>query len=60
MYNSRKQEKVALRRLNRIIKKVKDIEKESAGNDNKKIMLYNKKWQNIEIMLPLFKKKQTC
>ena len=29
-------------KLIRIITKVKDIEKESAGNDDKKIMLYNK------------------
>ena len=34
----------------------KDIEKESAGNDDKKIMLYNKKWQNIENMLLFLKK----
>ena len=31
--------------------KVKDIEKENAGNDDTKIMLYNKKWQNLENML---------
>ena len=42
-YNSRKQEKFTLRKLTRIITKVKDIEKESAGNDDKKIMLCNKK-----------------
>ena len=58
LYNSRKQEKVTLRKLIRIITKVKDIEKESAGNDYKKIMLYNRKWQNIENVL-LFSKK-TC
>ena len=51
LYNSRKQEKATLRKLIRIIAKVKDIEKESAWNDDKKIMLYNKKWQNIENML---------
>ena len=56
--NSRKQEIVTLRKLNRIIKKVKDIEKESAGNDNKKIMLYNKKWQNIENVTFLKKQQQ--
>ena len=44
LYNSRKQEKVTLRKLIRIITKVKDIEKESAGNDDKKIMPYNKNW----------------
>ena len=49
--NSRKQEKVTLGKLVRIIIKVKDIEKESAGNDDKKIVPYNKKWQNIENML---------
>ena len=32
----RKQEKVTLRKLIRIITKVKDIEKESAGNDDEK------------------------
>ena len=37
LYNSRKQEKLTLRKLIRIITKVKDIEKESAGNDDKKI-----------------------
>ena len=58
MCNSRKQEIVTLRKLNRIIKKVKDIEKESAGNDNKKIMLYNKKWQNIENVTFLKKQQQ--
>ena len=42
LYNSRKQEKVTLRKLIRIIIKVKNIEKESAGNHNKKIMLYRK------------------
>ena len=51
MYNSRKHEKNALTKLIRITVKVKDIEKESAGNDDKKIMLYNKKWQNIENVL---------
>ena len=33
------QEKVTLRKLIKIITNVKDIEKESAGNDDKKIML---------------------
>ena len=47
LYNS----KVKLRKLIRIITKVKDIERESAANDNKKIMLYTKKWHNIENML---------
>ena len=42
LHNSRKQEKVTLRKLIRIIIKVKNIEKESAGNHNKKIMLYRK------------------
>ena len=37
MYNSRKQEKVTLRKLIRIIMKVKEIEKESPGNDDKKV-----------------------
>ena len=35
----------------RIIIKVKNIERGSAGNDDKNIMLCNKKWQNIEDML---------
>ena len=43
--------KVTSRKLIRITVKVKDIERESAGNDDKKIMFYNKKWQNIENML---------
>ena len=43
LYNSRKQEKVTLRKLIRITTKVKDIEKESAGNDDKKTTLYNEK-----------------
>ena len=41
----------------RIIVKVKDMEKESAGNDDKNMMLYNEKWQNIENMFIFFKKK---
>ena len=52
MYNS----KVKLRKLIRIITKVKDIERESAANDNKKIMLYTKKWHNIENMLLFLEK----
>ena len=36
MYNSRKQENT-LRKLIRIIMKVKEIEKESPGNDDKKV-----------------------
>ena len=63
MYNS----KVKLRKLIRIITKVKDIERESAENDNKKIMLYTKndnkkimlytkKWHNIENMLLFLEK----
>ena len=38
----------------RIIVKVKDMEKESAGNDDKNMMLYNEKWQNIENMFIFF------
>ena len=56
LYNYRKQEKVTLRELIRIITKVKDIEKESAGKDNKKIIMYNKKGQNIENVTFLKKK----
>ena len=54
--NSRKQEKAKLRKIIRIDAKVKDIEKESAGKYDKKIILYNKKWENIGYIL-LFQKK---
>ena len=43
LYNSREQGEVTLKKLIRIIANVKDIEKESVGTDDKKIMLYNKK-----------------
>ena len=51
LYNSRNQEKVRFNKLIRVITKVKDMEKEIAGNNDKKIMLYKKKWQKIEDML---------
>ena len=49
LYNFRKQEKVTLR-IFRIITKVKDIGKESAANDDKKIMLYKKMAKYYENM----------
>ena len=49
LYNFRKQEKVTLR-IFRIITKVKDIGKESAANDDKKIMLYKKMAKYYESM----------
>ena len=52
--NPRKQEKVTFGKVMRIIVKVKDMEKESAGNDDKNMMLYNEKWQNIENMFIFF------
>ena len=56
--NSRKLQKVILRKLIRVITKVKDVERESARNDDKKIMLYKKRWQNIENAVFSFKKNQ--
>ena len=51
LYNSRTQGIIKLSKFIRIIAKVKNIEKEIAGDNDKKIMLYNKKWLNIENML---------
>ena len=47
-YNSRKHEKNSLNNLIRNVTKVKNIEKEIAGNNEEKIMLHNKKWKKIE------------
>ena len=44
VYNSRKHEKISLNNLIRNITKVKNIEKDIAGKNEKKIMLYNEKW----------------
>ena len=38
----------------KIIRKAEDIKKENTGNDHKKIMLYNKKWQNMKKMLKMY------
>ena len=46
--NSRKHEKIWLNNLIRNATKVKNIEKEIAGNNEKKVMLYNKRWKKIE------------
>ena len=43
VYNSKKHEKISLKNLIRNITKVKNIEKEIAENNEKKVMLYNKK-----------------
>ena len=48
VYISRKHEKISLKNLIRNVTKVKNIEKEIAGNNEKKVMLYNKKWEKIE------------
>ena len=42
LYNSRTQGIITLSKFIRIIAKVKNIEKEIAGDNDKKIMLYNK------------------
>ena len=47
MYNSRKQEKVTLRKLIGIITKIKVIQKEKARKGDKNIKLYKRNWQNI-------------
>ena len=47
VYNSRKHEKISLKNLIKNLTKVKNIEKEIAGNNEKKIMLYNKKWKKL-------------
>ena len=41
-------EMISLKNLIRNVTKVKNIEKEIAGNDGKKVMLYNKKCKKIE------------
>ena len=51
VYNSRKHEKISLKNLITNVTKVKNIEKEIAGNNEKKVMLYNKKWKKIESKL---------
>ena len=50
LYNSRTQGIITLSKFIRIIAKVKNIEKEIAGDNDQKIMLYNKKWLKIENM----------
>ena len=47
VYKSRKHEKIPLNNLISVTK-VRNIEKEIAGNHEKKVMLYNKKWKKIE------------
>ena len=51
LYNSRTQGIITLSKFIRIIAKVKNIEKEIAGDNDKNIMLYNKKWLKMENML---------
>ena len=48
VYNSRKHGKNSLNNLTKNVTKVKNIEKEIAGNNEKKVILYNKKWKKIE------------
>ena len=48
VYNSKKHEKISLNNLIRNVKKVKNIGKEIAGNNEQKIMLYNKKWKKLK------------
>ena len=48
VYYSRKHEKNSLKNLIRNVKKAKNIEKEIAGNNKKKVMLYKGKWLKIE------------
>ena len=49
LYSSRKKEKVTLRRLIRVIRKVKDIEKESAGNVIKRLWCTTKNGKILKI-----------
>ena len=48
VYNSRKHGQISLNNLIRNVMKVKNIEKEIAGNNAKRVMLYNEKWKKIE------------
>ena len=48
VYNSRKHGKNSLNNLTKNVTKVKNIEKEIAGNNEKKVILYNQKWKKIE------------
>ena len=48
VYNSRELEKIPLNNLISNVTKVKNIKNEIAGNNEKKIMLYKKKWKKIE------------
>ena len=47
--NSRKFEKISLNNLIRNVTKVKNIDKEIAGNNEKrKMILYNKNWKKLK------------
>ena len=48
VYNSIKHEKISLNNLSRNVTKVKNIEKEIARNNEKKIILYNKKCRKLK------------
>ena len=48
VYKSRKYEKISLNTLTRNVTKEKKQRKKIAENNEKKIMLYNKKWKIIE------------
>ena len=48
VYNSRKHEKISLNNLTKNVTKVINIEKEIAGNNEKKVILYNKKGEKTE------------
>ena len=51
VYNSKKHEKISLSNLIRNVTKVKNIEKKIGRNNERKIMLYQKKWEKIETQL---------
>ena len=48
VYKSRKHEKISTKNLSRNLTKIKNFEREIAGNNEEKIRLCNKKWEKIE------------
>ena len=68
LYNSRKQEKVTLRKLIRIITQVKDIAKESAGKDDNNYVITGNRGKRSQMFfkigvlksLAIFTRKHLC
>ena len=48
VYKSIKHEKISVKNLSRNLTKIKNVEREIAGNNDEKIRLCNEKWKKIE------------